>query len=96
MHNFSVVVLKTLLTSICTLSIMLSVLLMCLLFDISIQGGIPPLETLRFSVSLFFVIILLFIVCGCLKFILDMSIDSRNLSIKKLAKANKRPDDILV
>lgn len=80
MKNYTVSILKVLLSSVSTLTIMLSAFMIFLIFDMWIQEGIPPFENLKFSVALFFTIILLLVMCQCLKFYTDIAIDSRNNS----------------
>ncbi len=80
MKNYTVSILKIMLSSVSTLTIMLSAFMIFLIFDMWIQEGIPPFENLKFSVALFFTIILLLVMCQCLKFYTDIAIDSRNNS----------------
>lgn len=68
MKNFSVAIIKTLLTSVSFLTIIASVFLITLILNISMQDGIPAFENIKFTVMLFFTILLLLIICVCLKF----------------------------
>lgn len=83
MSKWMVVILKAILSTISTVTILLSVFLICLIFDLAFQSGMPPFENIRFSISLFFVITLLVFICFCLKTHLYISIDNRNQSEKK-------------
>ena len=83
MNNFSVAMIKTLLISVGTLTIILSVFLMILMFNIAIQNGIPALENIKFTIALFFSILMLLVICFCLKIFLSVTIDSRNFQLKK-------------
>lgn len=80
MKSFTVSILKILLSSVSTLTIMLSGFLMFLIFDMWVHEGVPPFENLKFSVALFFTIILLLGICQCLKYYTYIAIDSRNNS----------------
>ena len=75
MNNFSVAIIKTLLISVGALTIISSVFLITLMFNISMQDGIPAFENIKFTVMLFFTTLLLLIICGCLKLFLSMAID---------------------
>lgn len=79
MNNVSVAILKILLGSLSTVAILLSAFLIALCFDMWVNSGIPPFENLKFSIFLFFVILLIVIICQCLKFHLFISIDNRNI-----------------
>lgn len=92
MSNFAVIVIKALLASISTVTIVMSAFLMVLIFDMWAQGGMPPFENIKFSVSLFFSVILLLVICQCLKYHLVISIDGRDSKIKR-EKAT-RVDDV--
>lgn len=83
MKNFSVAIIKTLLTSVSFLTIIASVFLITLILNISMQDGIPAFENIKFTVMLFFTILLLLIICVCLKFFLSMAIDSRDTLLQK-------------
>ncbi|EKN5124956.1 hypothetical protein DVP62_17155 [Yersinia enterocolitica] len=83
MSKWMVVILKAILSTISTVTILLSIFLICLIFDLAFQNGIPPFENIRFSISLFFVITLLVFICFCLKTHLYISIDSRNQNVNK-------------
>ncbi|CQJ43183.1 Uncharacterised protein [Yersinia enterocolitica] len=83
MSKWMVVILKAILSTISTVTILLSIFLICLIFDIAFQNGMPPFENIRFSISLFFVITLLVFICFCLKTHLYISIDSRNQNVNK-------------
>ena len=78
MRNFSVVFLKIILSSLSAITISLSTLLIILIFNLWMEEGLPPLENMKFSAALFFVVILLFIICQCIKNYVDMAIDSRD------------------
>lgn len=82
MKSYTVSILKVLLSSVSTLIIILSAFMIYLIFDMWIHEGIPPFENLKFSIALFFTIILLLIMCQCLKFYTDIAMDSRNNSIR--------------
>ncbi|CNI28732.1 hypothetical protein CBW53_05985 [Yersinia frederiksenii] len=84
MNRWMIVIIKAFLTTLSTVTILLSAFLMCLIFDLTFTSGMPPIENLKFSVALFFVIILLVFICLCLKTHLDISIDSRNQSSNKI------------
>lgn len=86
MSKWMVVILKAILSTISTATILLSIFLICLICDLAFQNGIPPFENIRFSVSLFFVIVLLVFICFCLKIHLCISIDNRNQSANKQNK----------
>jgi hypothetical protein len=43
-----------------------------------LQEGIPPFENIKFSVAMFFTIIMLLVICQCLKYYTDMAIDRRD------------------
>ncbi|EAB4562305.1 hypothetical protein G0R26_001898 [Salmonella enterica] len=97
MNNFSVAIIKTLLISVGTITIISSVFLIALMFDISIQNGIPPLENIKFTISLFFTILLLLIIFFCLKSFLSVAIDSRDFKLKKdSAKTKARSEDVTI
>ena len=78
MNNLSVAITKFLLSSVSAITILLSAFLIALIFNMWIQEGIPPFENIKFSVSLFFTIIMLLVICQCLKYFTDMAVDSRN------------------
>lgn len=88
MSKWMVVILKAILSTISTVTILLSIFLICLIFDLAFQNGIPPFENIRFSISLFFVITLLVFICFCLKTHLYISIDSRNQNVNKQIQFN--------
>lgn len=97
MKNFSVAIIKTLLTSVSFLTIIASVFLITLIFNISIQDGMPAFENIKFTVMLFFTILLLLIICVCLKIFLSMAIDSRDTLLQKEStKAKTRVEDITI
>ncbi|KDF03119.1 hypothetical protein AF41_04873 [Citrobacter sp. MGH 55] len=97
MKNFSVAIIKTLLTSVSFLTIIASVFLITLILNISMQDGIPAFENIKFTVMLFFTILLLLIICVCLKFFLSMAIDSRDTLLQKEStKAKTRVEDITI
>lgn len=97
MKNFSVAIIKTLLTSVSFLTIIASVFLITLILNISMQDGIPAFENIKFTVMLFFTILLLLIICACLKFFLSMAIDSRDTLLQKEStKAKTRVEDITI
>lgn len=80
MNNLSVAATKFLLSSVSAITIFLSVFLMALIFNMWIQEGIPPFENIKFSAALFFTIIMLIVICQCLKYYTDMAIDRRDNS----------------
>ncbi|MCU3855406.1 hypothetical protein N8W35_20050 [Enterobacter roggenkampii] len=82
MKNISVVVTKLLLAAFSAVTILLSLFLIFLIFDMWVQEGVPPFENLKFSVALFFTIIMLLVTCQCLKYFTDMAIDRRNNTIR--------------
>lgn len=97
MKNFSVAIIKTLLTSVSFLTIIASVFLITLILNISMQDGIPAFENIKFTVMLFFTILLLLIICVCLKIFLSMAIDSRDTLLQKEStKAKTRVEDITI
>ena len=97
MNNFSVAIIKTLLISVGALTIISSVFLITLMFNISMQDGIPAFENIKFTVMLFFTTLLLLIICGCLKLFLSMAIDSRDLQVKKeRVKIKARVEDVTI
>lgn len=83
MSKWMVVILKAILSTISTVTILLSIFLICLIFNLAFQSGMPTFENIRFSISLFFVITLLVFICFCLKTHLYISIDNRNQSEQK-------------
>ncbi len=78
MKNISVGVAKILLSSFSAITLLLSSFLIVLIFDMWKQDGTPPFENIKFSVSLFFTVVLLLVICQCLKYFTDMAIDRRN------------------
>ncbi len=78
MKNLSVGISKILLSSFSAVTIILSAFLIFLIYDMWVHEGIPPFENLKFSTALFFIIIMLLIICQCLKYFTDMAVDSRN------------------
>lgn len=78
MNNMSVSITKFLLSSVSAITIILSTFLIFLIFDMWIQEGIPPFENIKFSVAMFFTIIMLLVICQCLKYYTDMAIDRRD------------------
>ena len=97
MNNFSVAMIKTLLISAGSITIMASVFLIILMFDIAIQNGIPALENIKFTIVLFFVVLLFLVICSCLKILLSIAIDSRDLQFKKhTEKTRSRVDDVTI
>lgn len=78
MNNLSVAITKFLLSSVSAITILLSVFLITLIFNMWIQEGIPPFENIKFSAALFFTIIMLLVICQCLKYFTDMAIDRRD------------------
>ena len=78
MKNLSVSISKFLLSSVSAVTILLSFLLIFLIFDLWIQEGIPPFENIKFSVAVFFTVIMLLVICQCLKYFTDMAIDRRD------------------
>lgn len=97
MSNIAVIVIKALLATISTMTIVLSVILIVLIFDMWAQGGMSPFENIKFSISLFFVVVLLLVICQCLKFHLSISTDGRDLKAKKQKDEIKtRVDDVTI
>lgn len=97
MNNLSVAITKLLLSSFSAMTIMLSFFLITLIFNMWIQDGIPPFENIKFSVALLFLIILLAVICLCLKFYMDMAIDRRNYHLIKENKSSKnRVDEVVM
>lgn len=80
MNNLSVAITKFLLSSVSAITILLSAFLITLIFNMWIQEGIPPFENIKFSAALFFTIIMLLVICQCLKYYTDMAIDRRDNS----------------
>lgn len=80
MNNLSVAITKFLLSSVSAITILLSAFLITLIFNMWIQEGIPPFENIKFSAALFFTIIMLLVICQCLKYFTDMAIDRRDNS----------------
>lgn len=80
MNNLSVAIAKFLLSSVSAITILLSAFLITLIFNMWIQEGIPPFENIKFSAALFFTIIMLLVICQCLKYFTDMAIDRRDNS----------------
>ena len=78
MKNLSVSISKFLLSSVSAVTILLSFFLIFLIFDLWIQEGIPPFENIKFSVAVFFAVIMLLVICQCLKYSTDMAIDRRD------------------
>lgn len=78
MNNMSVSIAKFLLSSVSAITIILSTFLIFLIFDMWIQEGIPPFENIKFSVAMFFTIVMLLVICQCLKYYTDMAIDRRD------------------
>lgn len=78
MKNLPVSISKLLLSSVGAITILLSAFLIFLIFDMWIQEGIPPFENIKFSAAVFFTVIMLLVICQCLKYFTDMAIDSRN------------------
>lgn len=97
MNNFSVSVIKVILSSISALTVFLCFFLITLVISMWVQDGIPPFENIKFSIALFFVILMLLTVCVCLKFFMDMAIDRRNFIYMKNNKTDKRRvDEVLM
>lgn len=80
MNNLSVAITKFLLSSVSAITILLLAFLIALIFNMWIQEGIPPFENIKFSAALFFTIIMLLVICQCLKYYTDMAIDRRDNS----------------
>lgn len=78
MKNLSVSISKFLLSSVSAVTILLSFFLIFLIFDLWIQEGTPPFENIKFSVAVFFTVIMLLVICQCLKYFTDMAIDRRD------------------
>ncbi|NIG76793.1 hypothetical protein F3J34_24815 [Klebsiella sp. Ap-873] len=97
MNNLSVAITKALLSSFSALTILLASFLIILIFNMWVQEGIPPFENIKFSVALFFTIIMLLVICQCLKYYADMAIDSRNhIAKEKLRNEKRRSDDVII
>jgi len=61
------------------------------------QDGIPAFENVKFTITLFFTILILLIICTCLKFFLSMAIDSRDYQSKKeIVKTKTRVEDVSI
>lgn len=82
MKNFPVSIAKFLLSSVSAITLLLSTFLIVLIFDMWMQEGIPPFENIKFSVAVFFTVILLLVICQCLKYFTDMAIDRRDNIIR--------------
>ncbi|PTM35896.1 hypothetical protein DA103_08940 [Enterobacter cloacae] len=78
MNSLPVFIAKFLLSSVSAITILLSVFLIFLIFDMWIHEGIPPFENIKFSVAIFFTITMLLVICQCLKYYTDMAIDRRD------------------
>lgn len=78
MNNLLVAVFKTLLSTFSAMTILLAVFLITLIFNMWIQEGIPPFENIKFSVAVFFTIIMLAVICQCIKYFMDIAIDRRD------------------
>lgn len=78
MNNLLVAFFKTILSTVGAVTILLSVFLITLIFNMWIQEGVPPFENIKFSVAVFFTIIMLIVICQCLKYFMDMAIDRRD------------------
>ena len=78
MNNLPVSIAKFLLSSVIAITIVLSAFLIFLIFDMWLQEGIPPFENIKFSAAMFFTIIMLLVICQCLKYYTDMDIDRRD------------------
>ncbi len=78
MNNLSVAIAKFLLTTVSSITILLSSFLIFLIFSMWIQEGVPPFENIKFSVAVFFTVIMLFVISQCLKNYTDMAIDRRD------------------
>lgn len=97
MNNFSVSIIKFILSSICALTIFLCFFLITLVISMWAQDGMPPFENVKFSVALLFVIMMLLAVCVCLKFFMDIAIDRRNyLYMKNHKDDKKRVDEVVM
>ncbi len=96
MSNFSVSVIKVILSSISAFTVFLCFFLITLVISMWAQDGMPPFENIKFSVALFFVILMLLTVCVCLKFFMDMAIDRRNFIYMKNYKTDKRRVDEVI
>ncbi|PLC66090.1 hypothetical protein B9P82_00150 [Citrobacter sp. L55] len=96
MNNLSVAVAKILLSSFSAITIFLSSLLIVLIFNMWLQEGMPPFENIKFSIALFFTIMMMLVICQCLKYYTDMATDRRNNLIKeKLINGRVRNDDVI-
>lgn len=78
MNNLLVAVFKTLLSSFGVVTILLAAFLITLIFNMWIQEGVPPFENIKFSVAVFFTIIMLIVICQCFKYFMDIAIDRRD------------------
>lgn len=78
MNNLLVAVFKTLLSAFGAVTILFAVFLITLIFNMWIQEGIPPFENIKFSVAVFFTIIMLAVICQCIKYFMDIAIDRRD------------------
>lgn len=93
MNNLSVAVTKILLSSFSAITILLSSFLIILIFNMWLQEGIPPFENIKFSVALFFTIMMLLVICQCLKYFTDMATDRRNHLRKDKLRNDKYIND---
>jgi dipeptide/tripeptide permease len=97
MNNLSVAITKTLLSSLSAIVILLSSFLMILIFNMWIQEGIPPFENVKFSIALFFITIMLLVICQCIKYYADMAMDSRmHKAQENINKERRRTDDLKI
>ena len=96
MYNFSVFILKSLLASTGGVAMALSVFSIIKVVDVWAKNEIPSITNLMMIASLFMSVIFLSVICMCLKFYLDISIDNRELAIKKKNKKIIRNDDVTV
>lgn len=97
MNNLSVAVTKILLSSFSAITILLSSFLIILIFNMWLQEGIPPFENIKFSIALFFTIMMLLVICQCLKYYTDMATDRRNNLMKEKPRNDKyRNDDVRI
>ncbi|MDM3332466.1 hypothetical protein [Citrobacter sp. Cb127] len=93
MNNLSVAITKTLLSSFSAIAILLSSFLIFLIFNMWLQDGIPPFENVKFSIALFFIIIMILVICQCIKYYMDMATDSRRYKIYEKTIKEKRMTD---
>lgn len=95
MNNFTVAILKTLLASASVLTAFSSAFAITLMFNISIQNGMPVFENIKFTIALFFATLFMLIICTCIKFLLSIAVDSRDsFKANEQKKIKSRVEDI--